>query len=72
MPQSQSVSGYSYTFLIIFRLAEVRQELPPAVDELPAAGPQKGPVLPAGRGPHHFAPQNTGQQVIDMNISAMI
>jgi len=50
----------------VCRLAEVRQELPAAVDELPAAGPQAGPLLPARRGPHHFSPQSTWQQVTDL------
>jgi len=50
----------------VCRLAEVRQELPAAVDELPAAGPQAGPLLPARRGPHHCSPQSTWQQVTDL------
>jgi hypothetical protein len=44
----------------------VRQELPAAVDELPAPGPQAGPLLPAGRRPHHSSPQSTWKQVTDL------
>lgn len=52
-----------FTLLTIFRLAEMREELPSAMDELPAAGPQEGPLFQAGRGPHRFSPQCPRQQV---------
>jgi hypothetical protein len=54
-------------FIVACRLAEVRQELPAAVDELPAAGPQARPLLPAGRGPHRCSPQSTWQQVAELS-----
>jgi hypothetical protein len=45
------------------RVAAVRQELPPPVDQLPPAGPQARRLLAAGGGAHRQPPRHPGKQV---------
>jgi hypothetical protein len=47
----------------IFRAAEVRQELPATVDQLPARRGETGEHLQGGGRPHRQAPCHTWQQV---------
>jgi len=49
--------------LLLDRFAAVREELPAAVDQLPAAGPEARQLHRRGGGDHHAAARHAREQV---------
>jgi hypothetical protein len=67
-PSYSGVPGFAaksahITFAVARRAAQVREELPAAVGQLPQARPQAWPSLPGGGGAGHRPPRAARQQV---------
>lgn len=64
--------GDPFTFSVVDRAAEMREELPASLDELPAAGHQEGQVQLAGGADNNPTPRSTRQQVLPVILLLLL